>query len=79
MALMEKFMPEEPLYVSARFRNIVEATIHELERDAAADEQMLGALTSPDHRRRQQRLVRAQLDRAFSLREMLALSVLRAA
>jgi hypothetical protein len=66
-------MPAEPIEVSPRFRSAVEAKILELERNAARDEQALAALLSPDHRRRQQLLIETQLDKAFRLREMLAL------
>jgi hypothetical protein len=67
----------EPMLVSPRFRSAVEARILELERDAARDERMMASLTSADHRRRQQILVDKQLDKAFRLREMLALITTR--
>jgi hypothetical protein len=69
----------EPMQVTPRFRTAVEARIMQLERDAARDERMLQSLTSPDHRRRQQMLIDKQLDKAFRLREMLALVTTRAA
>ena len=68
----------EPLEITPRFRSAVEARILQLERDAARDERMLKSLTSPDHRRRQQLLVDKQLEKAFRLREMLALVTTRA-
>ena len=68
----------EPLQITPRFRNAVETRILQLERDAARDERVLRTLTSPDHRRRQQMLIDKQLDKAFRLREMLALVTTRA-
>jgi hypothetical protein len=70
-------MHAEPIHVSARFCCTVEATILELERNAAHDELQLPKLLSPDHRRRQRLLVQKQLDRAFRLREMLSLLSIR--
>ena len=69
----------EPLQVTPRFRTAIESRILELERHAAEDERTLRRLTSPDHRRRQQILIDKQLDKAFRLREMLALVTTRAA
>jgi hypothetical protein len=69
----------EPLQVTPRFRTAIESRILELERHAAEDERTLRKLTSPDHRRRQQILIDKQLDKAFRLREMLALVTTRAA
>lgn len=66
-------MISEPMQVSSRFRSAVEAAIMELERNAARDEQLLPALQSADHRRRQRLLIDTQLEKAFRLREMLAL------
>ncbi|MBV8631299.1 MAG: hypothetical protein JOZ83_10270 [Silvibacterium sp.] len=68
----------EPLEITPRFRVAVETRILQLERDAAQDERILRTLTSPDHRRRQQALIDHQLDKAFRLREMLALVTTRA-
>jgi hypothetical protein len=70
-------MPGEPMQVSPRFRSTIEAAILELERNAARDERLLPTLLNADHRRRQQLLVEKQLDKAFRLREMLALMSLR--
>jgi len=70
-------MTGEPMQVSSRFRSTIEATILELERNAGRDERLLPTLLSPDHRRRQRLLVEKQLDKAFRLREMLALMSLR--
>ncbi|MBV8114107.1 MAG: hypothetical protein JO300_05155 [Silvibacterium sp.] len=69
----------EPMQVTPRFRTAIETRIMQLERDAARDEHMLQFLTSPDHRRRQQMLIDKQLEKAFRLREMLALVTTRAA
>ena len=68
----------EPLQITPRFRHAVETRILQLERDAAHDERVLRTLTSPDPRRRQQMLIDKQLDKAFRLREMLALVTTRA-
>ena len=67
----------EPIQVSSRFRSTIEATILELERNAGQDERLLPTLLNADHRRRQRLLVEKQLDKAFRLREMLALMSLR--
>jgi hypothetical protein len=72
-------LTREPIEVSPGFRSAIAAKILELERNAARDERVLDSLTSPDHRRRQQLLVDKQLDKAFRLREMLALVTTRAA
>ena len=69
----------EPLQITPRFRSAVETRIAQLERDAARDERVLKSLTNADHRRRQQMLIDKQLDKAFRLREMLALVITRAA
>jgi len=65
----------EPYRVSERFRLTLESTILELEGGAARDERALRVLTDPDHRRRQQLLIDAQLERAFRLRELLARTI----
>ena len=65
----------EPFRVSSRFRLTLEATILALEASAACDERTLAVIDNADHRRRQQRLVDAQLDRAFRLRELLGRTV----
>jgi hypothetical protein len=65
----------EPFRVSERFRLTLESAILELEANAARDERALPLLTDPDHRRRQQRLIDAQLERAFRLRELLARTI----
>ena len=65
----------EPFRVSERFRLTLESAILELEANAARDERTLSQLTDPDHRRRQQRLIDAQLERAYRLRELLARTI----
>lgn len=65
-------LPAEPLYISDRFRVVLESTILALESGAARDERTLPHLVDWDHRRRQWQLVAAQLERAFQLRELLA-------
>ena len=65
----------EPFRVSDRFRLTLEASILELEAGAARDERALNLLQDPDHRRRQQLLIGAQLERAFRLRELLARTI----
>ena len=61
----------EPIHVSARFRLTLESAILQLEANAARDEQLVTMLDDADHRRRQELLVAAQLERAFRLRELL--------
>ncbi len=65
----------EPFHVSDRFRLTLESSILSLEAGAARDERTLALIQDADHRRRQQRLVDAQLERAFRLRELLARTV----
>jgi hypothetical protein len=65
----------EPFRVSERFRLTLESAILELEANAARDEHALRLLTDPDHRRRQQLLVAAELERAFRLRELLTRTI----
>ncbi|MFP5227629.1 MAG: hypothetical protein ACLGXA_08345 [Acidobacteriota bacterium] len=65
----------EPFRVSSRFRLTLESSILALEAGAARDERTLPMLQDPDHRRRQQRLIDAQLERAYRLRQLLARTV----
>lgn len=65
----------EPFRVSDRFRLTLETSILDLEAGAARDERNLRLLDDPDHRRRQQLLIAAQLERAFRLRELLERTV----
>lgn len=67
----------DPIRVSERFRLTLEATILDLEAGAARDERALRQLENADHRRRQQSLIAAQLERAFRLRELLERTLLR--
>jgi len=67
----------EPFHISARFRLTLETAIRELERGAARDERLVPLLDDPDHRRRQQRLVESQLERAFQLQELVARTCVR--
>ena len=69
--------PSDPIRVSERFRLTLEATILNLEAGAASDERALAQLDNADHRRRQQLLIAAQLERAFRLRELLERTALR--
>lgn len=69
--------PSDPIRVSERFRLTLEATILDLEAGAARDERALRQLENADHRRRQQLLIAAQLERAFRLRELLERTLLR--
>jgi hypothetical protein len=70
-------LPADPLYISDRFRLILESTIVALESGASRDERILPHLVDWDHRRRQWQLVAAQLERAFQLRELLARTQVR--
>jgi hypothetical protein len=72
---MRPSVASEPYRVSDRFRLTLESSILELEAGAACDERSLSQLTDPDHRRRQQLLVAAQLERAFRLRELLSRTI----
>lgn len=67
----------EPIHVSARFHLTMQAAIEDLQAGAARDERLLPLLDDPDHRRRQQRLVQSQLERAFQLHELLARTCVR--
>ena len=57
--------------ISPRFRQTIEERIKRLERDAAWDEEMLEALTHPDHLRRHRRLVEVQRSEAERMRQFL--------
>ncbi|MBT9331799.1 hypothetical protein [Paracidobacterium acidisoli] len=74
---LQKTSPAEPIHVSSRFRLTLEDTIRRLEAGAAYDERALSRLLHPDHRRRQRLLIRGQLERAFSLRQLLDRTVIR--
>jgi uncharacterized coiled-coil protein SlyX len=64
--------PTTSYEISPRFRQTIEERIKRLERDAAWDEQMLEALTHPDHLRRHRRLVEVQRSEAERMRQFLA-------
>lgn len=72
---MPPLLNSEPFRVSDRFRLTLERTILDLEAGAAHDERALRLLENADHRRRQQLLVSAQLERAYRLRQLLARTV----
>jgi hypothetical protein len=54
--------------ISPRFRKSIEDRIAHLEEGARYDEAQLQLLTSPDHIRRQQRLIGAQRSEAIRMR-----------
>jgi uncharacterized coiled-coil protein SlyX len=54
--------------ISPRFRMTIEARIARLERDAAADEQLLAGLEHEDHIRRHRRLIAVQRAEALRMR-----------
>ena len=64
-------MDDDRFEVSLRFRLAVEAKIRQLEENAILDARAMTDLECEGHRRRQHLLVRAQLERARSLRELL--------
>lgn len=70
--MRQPWCPAEPIRVSERFRLTLEATILALEAGAGRDERMVPLLEDAEHRRRQERLVAAQLERAYRLRKLLA-------
>lgn len=57
--------------ISQRFREVIEARIARLEKDADWDERMLESLTDEDHRRRHRRLVAAQRGESLRMRVFL--------
>lgn len=60
--------PLESFEISSRFRHSIEERIARLERDAAWDEAQVPGLSSPDHIRRQMKLVAAQRAEALRMR-----------
>jgi hypothetical protein len=58
--------------ISPRFRRSIEDRVARLEEGANYDEAQLQLLTSPDHIRRQQRLIAAQRSEAVRMRHFLA-------
>ncbi len=65
-------MPQDTFEVSARFGQMILARILELELGASRDEKIISSLLSPDHRRRQQKLVNEQRAEAERMRAFLA-------
>jgi hypothetical protein len=59
---------QESFEISPRFRHTIEERIDRLERDAVWDEAQIEHLSSPDHIRRQLRLVAAQRAEALRMR-----------
>jgi len=55
----------------------METAIRDLQAAAARDERLIPFLDDPGHRRRQQRLVERQLERAFQLHELLSRTCIR--
>jgi len=59
---------QENFDVSPRFQHMIEKRIERLERDADTDEASAALLESPDHLRRQMRLVAVQRAEALRMR-----------
>lgn len=70
--------PHEPIEISPQFRQSILNRIQRLERDAKSDEAMVAKLLSPDHIRRQMRLVAVQRAEALRMRLFLSRSGTRA-
>ena len=66
--MINEFSLQESFEISARFRRTIEERIVRLERDAEWDEAQMPNLASPDHVRRQLRLVAAQRAEALRMR-----------
>jgi hypothetical protein len=66
--MIDDFNLQESFEISPRFRRTIEQRIERLERDADQDEALVSSLTSPDHIRRQIRLVAAQRAEAVRMR-----------
>jgi hypothetical protein len=60
--------PPESFEISPRFRRSIEQRIARLEHDALWDEAQVALLQSPDHIRRQMRLVAAERAEALRMR-----------
>ena len=60
--------------ISLRFRRFIEERIARLERYAADDEAVIPLLQNPDHIRRHERLVAAELAEAMRMRRFLEAS-----
>jgi hypothetical protein len=66
--MIHDFNLQESFEISPRFRHTIEERIARLERDAEWDEAQVAYLASPDHVRRQMRLVAAQRAEALRMR-----------
>jgi hypothetical protein len=66
--MIHDFNLQESFEISPRFRRTIEERIDRLERDAEWDEAQVVHLASPDHVRRQMRLVAAQRAEALRMR-----------
>lgn len=66
--MIHDFNLQESFEISPRFRRTIEERIERLERDADRDEAQVSRLASPDHIRRQIRLVAAQRAEAVRMR-----------
>jgi hypothetical protein len=66
--MIHDFSLQESFEISPRFRHTLEERIERLERDAEWDEAQIAHLASPDHVRRQMRLVAAQRAEALRMR-----------
>ncbi len=66
--MIDDFSLQESFEISPRFRHTIEERIERLERDAEWDEAQVAHLASPDHVRRQMRLVAAQRAEALRMR-----------
>jgi hypothetical protein len=62
------FAPEDCFEISPRFRQSLEERIARLEHDAEEDERQIARLESPDHIRRQARLVAVERAEALRMR-----------
>jgi fructose-bisphosphate aldolase class 1 len=70
-------LDDEPYEISARFYRALQEEAMSLEADAKKDEAFAASLSHPEHVRRQNRLVRAQRERARDLRNFLAKAEIR--
>jgi len=70
-------MQQDTFEVSARFGQMILARILELELGASRDEKVIPFLLSPDHRRRQQKLVDEQRAEAAKMRAFLSQAKIR--
>jgi hypothetical protein len=66
--MIHDFNLQESFEISPRFRRTIEERIDRLERDADRDEAQVPRLASPDHVRRQMRLVAVQRAEALRMR-----------